>query len=478
MTKRLLPLLALGLLAGCTVGPDYKRPVVAGTTEPWLAATAPGEVDPAWWTELHDPVLDGLVADAIAHNLDIAEADARLREARASSDAARGRALPQLNASGAVTEQQISTNGQFPVNRIPGFTPRYWLFDAGFDASWELDLWGGTARSVQAANARAQAAALRAADTRLRIVAEVVRSYVHLRNAQALAALLGQEADLRADIARLTDLRFKGGESSRSDAAAARQRADAARAQLPQTDASAHAAAFSLALLTGRPPEALASLATAAAPLPAPPEILAAGVRSELLQRRPDIRAAEADLIAAIGDVGVETANLYPRFSLVGNVGRQARNAGDLADSASTRFSIGPSFSWPIFSFGRIRAQIRAADARADAAAAVYEKSVLGALSDSETAANRFATALAASADRQKALASAATAADLADLRFRRGEDDRLQMLEARSAKLRADQAVLAARADALAAYVAFAKALGGGPILPTDASAAQASAR
>jgi len=191
--------------------------------------------------------------------------------------------------------------------------------------------------------------------------------------------------------------------------------------------------------------------------------MVAAGIRSELLQRRPDVRAAEADLVAATADVGTETANLYPRFALAGNVGQQARSLGDLAESGSTRFGIGPSFSWPIFSFGRIRAQVRAAGARADASAAAYEKAVLGALADSETAANRYAAAMNARDARESALGEARAAAALAGQRFQRGEDDRIQMLEAHSAALQAELLALAARADAAAAYVGFTKALGGG---------------
>lgn len=467
-----LPLLALVLVAGCTAGPNYSRPDVARTAAPWIASVAPGDVNAEWWKAMGDPVLDALVADAVAHNLDLSQAEARLREARANSAVARSKAGPQVNATGSVSETQISTNGLLPIDNIPGFERRYSLFDGGFDASWELDLWGGVRRSAQAAAARARAAEVRVEDTRLRIIAEVVRTYTDLRSAQARGALLTQDADLRADIARLVELRFQGGESSRADAASARQRADAARAQLPEADASARAAAYSLALLTGRPPEALVSLATSALPLPVPPPIVAAGVRSELLQRRPDVRAAEADLIAATSDIGVETANLYPRFSLTGSLGQQSRGLGNIAEFGSTRFAIGPSFSWPVFSFGRIKGQIRAANARADASAAAYEKAVLAALADSETAANRYAATLTARADRDKALADATTAADLAALRFTRGEDDRIQMLEARSAALQAEQAALAARVEAASAYVGFAKALGGGAQAVTSPAA------
>lgn len=463
MRSKALTCLVAALLGGCTVGPEYARPKIGGSDGLWLAPVSFEAVDPQWWRALGDAELDSLVADALVHNLDLRLAEARLQEARANSRAARGRTVPQLNATGSAAEQQVSENGQLPVKNIPGFQRKYSLFDVGLDASWELDLWGGVARSVQASDARAQAAAIRAEDTRLRIIAEVVRTYVDLRNAQARGGLLGQQARLRDEIARLMDLRYSGGESSRLDAENAHVRADNARAGLPESDASAHAAAYSLALLTGRPPEALAIMATRTAPLPVPPAIFGAGIRSELLQRRPDVRAAEADLIAAIADIGVETANLYPRFALAGNVGQQARSVSDLADSASTRFAIGPSFGWPVFSFGRFRAQVRAANARADASAAAYEKAILGALTDSETAANRFAASMNARGSREKALGEAKVAVQLAEQRFQHGEDDRIQMLEARSAALQAEQSALAARADAAAGYVNFTKALGGG---------------
>ncbi len=456
----LLPLL---LVSSCAVGPAYHPPKISGAEHGWLAPVDPGAVDSEWWKALSDPVLDELVSDALAHNLDLRQAEARLREARENSSAARGRTVPQINASGSAVEQQVSANGQLPVNRIPGFDRRYSLFDAGLDASWELDLWGGVASSVRAADARAQAVAIRAEDSKLRVIGEVVRTYADLRASQSRGALLARDAQLRSEIAGLVELRFRHGESSRSDWLNARQREDAAKALLPEAGASARAAAYSLALLTGKPPEALAQLANQVSVIPVPPPILAAGVRSELLQRRPDVRAAEADLVAATADIGIETANLYPRFSLMGGLGQQSRSAGDLFDGASTRFSIGPSFSWPIFSFGRIRAQIRAASARADASAAVYEKAVLSALTDSEIAANRFAASLAAQHERASAAKEAQAAAELAALRFRKGEDDRIQMLEANSAAIQAGLLASASSADAAAAFVSFSKALGGG---------------
>jgi outer membrane protein TolC len=180
---RRLTLLALAAcaLAGCTVGPDYHRPDVAGAKAPWVGPIAPGHVDDHWWRALHDPKLDALVDAALTHNLDIAEAEANLRQARANREIAASAFAPQINASGSGQETQVSANGELPVNHLPGFTREFSLFDGGFDASWELDIWGAVRRSVQEARARGDQSAAALADTRLRVVAEVVRAWSDLR---------------------------------------------------------------------------------------------------------------------------------------------------------------------------------------------------------------------------------------------------------------------------------------------------------
>jgi NodT family efflux transporter outer membrane factor (OMF) lipoprotein len=455
-------------VAACTVGPDYRRPAPGAASGNWIAPMPPGQVDERWWERLGDPLLDQLVERAITANPDVREAEARLREARANRDAAAGRALPEVKAGGSATEQQISENGQLPVGNIPGLERRFSLYDVGFDASWEIDFWGGARRSVEAAGGRQAAAAYRVSDIRLQTIAEVVRTYAELRSAQERIRLLGDEAAVRSEIDSLMALRHRAGESSRLESETARQRSAAARAAQSAAGPAERAALYRLSLLTGQPPEALLAALSPRRDIPVAPAFVVAGVRSELLQRRPDVLAAEAELAAATADIGVETANLYPRFSLVGSFGQQARRPGDLADSDSTRFSVGPSFSWPIFSFGRIRAQIRGADARADAASARYEKAVLGALADSETAANRFGGALGSLDRRREAAENGRTGLGLARLRYERGEDNKLQYLEAKSAQSAAEQALVDARSEALLAYVAFSKSLGGGQIRPS----------
>jgi NodT family efflux transporter outer membrane factor (OMF) lipoprotein len=471
------PVLGLALLLqGCAVGPDYHRPVVNGADGGWSAGTSPdtAPVDVSPWQSLGDPVLTQLIESALAHNPDLREAEANLRAARAQRDAAAGYKLPELDATASATEQQLSANGELPVDQIPHFNRRFSLYDVGFDASWEIDLWGGTRRTVEAAQRRSEAAAERQHDALLQVVAEVVRTYAELRGSQANLAAARRDAEAQKGIAGLVHQRFVAGEASNLDDARADSQAHNTAAAVAGIEASVHAAANELALLTGRPPEALVDLATSAGQIPLPPASVAVGLRSDVLRRRPDIRAAEADLAAAISDVGAETAHLYPTVSLLGSVGQQAQHGSDLGQGASTYFNIGPSLHWPIFAGGSIRAQIRGADARADAAGARYEKAVLGALADSETAINRYAAARTTLDQREAARARSATALDMTRQRYQRGDDDRVTVLQAESAYAEADRAWVGAAQESLEDYAALIKSLGGGWQAPADNVVAQ----
>jgi NodT family efflux transporter outer membrane factor (OMF) lipoprotein len=346
---------------------------------------------------------------------------------------------------------------------MPGFDRNYSLFDTGFDASWEIDLWGGTRRAVEAARRRIEAADAQRHEVRLRIVAEVARAYAELRGAQAEAAALRAEADAQRTTASLVRQMTAAGETGAIDAAQAEAQARSAQAALPGAEARIIAAANMLALLTAQPPEALQPRLLAPAPIPPAPALMAVGLRSDVLRRRPDITAAEAQLAAATADVGSETANLFPRLSLMGSLGQQARNISDIGADNSTRFQIGPSLRWPVFAGGRIRAQIRAAHTRADGAAAAYEQAVLGALADSETALNRYAAAVQAAQDLAAARDHATEVLRLEQLRFKAGEDDRLALLQATARQATATRAAASAAASALAAHATLVKALGGG---------------
>lgn len=450
-------------LSACAVGPAYQAPQTR-VADQWVAPAAAGPVTAApWWSQLQDPLFDTLVSEMLAGNPSLREAQARLAEARANRDAVRGGRLPQASVSATGNEVMLSKNGQLPIGAIPGFARDFPLFDLGFDASWEIDLWGRQARQTQAADARTQSAALSVEGARLQLVAELARAYVDLRLAQADQATAQAMLDARVQLASLTDLRANSGEASAIEANRARSEAESARAALANAQAASRAAALRVAVLVGGPPaDMLPRLETPGA-IPQPPAAIAAGLPSDLLRRRPDILGAERDLAAATADIGVAKADLFPRLSLSLAVGQQARAVSDLFSGDSTRLQGGGGLFWPLFNGGRARAMVRAADARAQAAAARYDAAVLGALADSEGAINRFDRSLAALDAARTAAARERAALDLSRQRQQAGEDDRLALARADLAHLVADQQLAHAQAAATEAAIALHKALGGG---------------
>jgi NodT family efflux transporter outer membrane factor (OMF) lipoprotein len=459
---RALVAVAALALPGCTVGPDYSPPKSA-VSESWIGAVDAGNVEAAWWQAFDDPILTDLVGRAIAGNKDLAESEARIREARALRDAVRGHALPQATIGAAATQNRLSENGQLPVGKVPGLGRDLAIFDGGFDASWEIDLWGANRRTEQSAEAHAGAVEEARRGTVIQVIAEVVRAYIDLRAAQALGANAAADSAAQEDIVRLVAERLETGLASRADLARAETIARATAASVPQFRTAADAAAFRLALLIGEPPENHYARLRSPRPLPSAGPEIRAGLRSDLLLRRPDIRRAERELAAATADIGVATAELFPRVSLIGGMGFQARAVGDIVSGDSLRFQFGPALHWPLFSGGRIRAQIRAADARADAALARYERAVLAALADSETAINRTMAASEIRVERRAAGASAAQAVALTELRYRAGEDDLTALLQTQLAQNAADRAAIEAQAAELQQLAALYKALGGG---------------
>ena len=450
------------LLTACAVGPRYAAPSIDAEAR-WMADANTGPIDLSWWHSFNDPLLDELVQSAVSSNPDLRQAQARLQEARADRAAAMGQRLPQLDVDAAVNRNAFSEDGPIPVQRIPGFQRDYNLFEASFDASWEIDLWGYHRRTVEAARDRVQSADESRRDMLMRVVTEVARSYIDLRSAQQRLVSAQADADAQADEARLIGQRWQLGEASHFDFLRADAQARTARALLPDLDAAAHEAVFRLEVLIGRPPEALASRLLQPSSMPAAPALVAVGLRSEVLRRRPDVRHAERELAAATADVGVATADLFPRLSLVGSIGQESLTAHNFVQPESTTFAVGPSLHWPVFAGGTIRARVQAASARTDAATAAYDAAVLAALSDSETALNRYATSQRAREERNLALQQTAAALTLARQRYHAGEDDLVVLLDTQSAYSLSEQQSIAAEAAALSALVSVYKALGGG---------------
>lgn len=462
-SSALAAICAPGLLLGaCATTSDYAAPQPQ-LGSAWLNPVVEEDVEAAWWRSLGDPNLTVIIEAALAENTSLDEADARRREARAQRDAIYGRQLPQANIGATAIENRLSLNGQLPVGRVPGLGRDLSLYDVGFDAAWEIDLWGGVGRAREGAAARLDAATEGRRAAIIQVVAEVARTYFELRTAQALTTNAIADAEAQADLAAMVAQRERSGAASRFDVVRAEAQARSTAATIAGYEAAAAQAANRLALLTGRPPEALDPSWIAPSRPPAPPANIAAGLRSDLLRRRPDVRRAERELAAATADVGVATADLFPRVSLLGVAGVQAQSFVDLGATDSLRFQFGPALRWPIFSGGQIRARIRAADARADAAAARYEGVVLTALSESETAINRYVASSSVRIERDRARRNADEAVTLARRRFELGEEDLTAVLQAQSAASALDRQAILARAEQLHQTAALYKALGGG---------------
>ena len=453
-------------LAGCAVGPDYQPPRLALPAHLGVAGTTLTETAPvsAWWRAFGDPMLDGLIERASRQNLDVQAAWARVRQARALAGAASGADWPQLSLAAQQTHDRLSTRGEQFAN-LPFPNPQNQFMDtrAGMTASWELDLFGYNARSVEAATAQAGGAQAMAYATLLTTEADVARSYLDLRALQQRARLAARAQALADETLRLTRLQLVVGEASQLAVNLAESAAKNAAAALPPLQAGMRADLDALALLTGEAPRALDDELAATAPLPDPQGVFGVGLPSDLLLRRPDVRRAERDLAAASAEVGVATAAQYPRFSLLGTFGVDAIHQGQLTEQASRYWSVGPAVSLPLFSGGALANQAKASQAAYDAALAAYRKTVLQALSDTETALMRFDRESARLEAVDGARQAAASTLALIRRRVTVGEAAELDALQADSQLQQATDVWLQARAARSQALVGLYQSLGGG---------------
>jgi len=485
-TARLLcALTPAALLTACTVGPEYAEPTVA-RPEQWatppeggLSADAPdAEQIRTWWRALGDPALDGLVTAAMAGNLDLKAARARVVEARALRGVIEADGLPQLDATGGYTRRRASENVKFGGGAGGGGgggnTEETDLFTAGFDATWELDVFGRVRRGVQAADADILAAEATRQDVLVTLLAEVARNYVELRAFQQRRAIAESNIRVQQETVNLSKARFDAGLSSELDLKRAEAQLATTRAAIPTFAAGIRGAAHRLAVLTGRPPGALLDELTASGPIPSVPATARVGGPADLLRRRPDVRAAERRVAAASARVGVATADLYPRFTLNGSLSLEASTVGDLVDANSRAFSIGPSVRWAIFSGGRIRANIAAADARLDAVAAQYEAAVLAALENAETAIVNYAREQDRRDSLRRAVEAEQRAVALATELFSKGLTDFFSVLDTQRQLFALQDQLVESERTVTANLIAVYKALGGGwdADLPAEAEA------
>ena len=477
MSGRALPALCSILLAGCTVGPNYARPdapVPPAFAEPHAAAATTDAELASWWSAFGDPELDKLVNRALAQNLDIESATARIREARANERVAGAAALPEVGATGSVTRQRISEHaipappggGNPGGGNSGGFAApgsEFTTWRAGFDASWEIDLFGKTRRSVEAAGARTGAAIWNRRDVQLTAAAEVAGAYFRLRTLQQEIGVAEAEVARQERALEIVSARVRGGLVTGQDLEQQKSQLASAKATIPPLHAEADAQIHALGVLTGDPPEALiAELSPAGASPPSPSQV-PAGLPSDLLRRRPDIRAAERNLAAATADIGVATADLYPSFSLTAAPALVSTALGSLLEWGSRAFTAGASVNWPLFNGGRTRATIEVRNAQQEQALIAYRKTILTALQDVEDALSEVDNDRHQAASLEESLSSAQRAEDIARTRYRGGLVTLSDVLQAQASRISLERQVVENRGAIARDTVALYKALGGG---------------
>lgn len=453
--SRLAVLLALSTaLSGCVVvGPDFEKPAVSLPTK-WGAASATRASKPPelshWWQRLGDPMLDELVDDAVAGNLDVAKAKARIREARASYRQSVGTLFPQADAGGAATRGKSGgdVSGQFR---------------AGLDASWELDLFGANRRAVEAARYGMNAAEEELRAALLTMIGDVASNYVSARGYQARIALAKRTAASQRATAAITRNKFEAGGATAADAATADGQASSTEAGIPSLEAAYAETVHRLSVLTGRAPSALAERMKNPKPVPAPRLPIPTGIPADILTARPDIRLAEAQYARATARIGQAEAARYPSASLTGNIATNGVRLGDLGRSSSIGWSFGPTLTVPIFNGGQLKAAVDVTEAQRDQSFIDYRAAVLAALEDVENAIVALAQERIRSAKLASAAKSYTEANTVAQALFQSGSSSFLDVLTAERSLYSAADAQIESRVAIATDYIALNKALGGG---------------
>ncbi|BAP79679.1 outer membrane efflux protein [Pseudomonas sp. MT-1] len=454
------PLLLAAVLAlsACAVGPDYRVPEVEPAQIERAAADGfdQSKFQAAWWRQFDDPTLDALVGEALAENRELRIAFARLRAARSIRDDAANDRFPTVTA-GASAEYGEAQQPGFGEERSS--IERY---DLGLDMAWELDLFGRVQRRIEASEAQSEAAEAELYQLQVSLIAELVDAYGQLRGAQLRERIARENLENQRNSHRLTEQLRDAGVGSELDVLRADARLAATEASLPQLQAQQTRATNRIATLLGQRADRL-SVDLAPRELPAIAKALPIGDPTELLRRRPDILAAERQLAAATANVGVATADLFPRVSLSGFLGFIAGRGSQIGSSAAQAWGVAPSITWAAFDMGSVRARLRGAEADAEGALASYEQQVLLALEESENAFSDYARAQERLLALLRQSGASRAAAEQAAIRYREGTVDFLVLLDAERERLAAEDAQAQAEVEVYRGVVGLYKALGGG---------------
>ena len=457
--KPLTPSLLALALAACAVGPDYKTP----TTEPAHFDTEMqaktydrSRFESIWWKQFDDPVLNQLVQASLDGNRDLRVAFARLKSARAIREDASNDQLPVVTsrASSEIGKGQVPGQTEQRVN-----SERY---DLGLDMTWELDLFGRIQRQIEASEAQEAAAAADLQQLQVSLIAELVDAYGQLRGAQLRENIALANLKTQQESRSITETLRDAGVGNELDVVRADARLAGVEATVPQLQAEQARARHRIATLLGQRPDAL-SVDLSPKALPAIAKALPVGDPGELLRRRPDIRSAERQLAAATANVGVATADLFPRVSLSGFLGFTAARGSQIGSSAANAWGLGPSITWAAFDLGSVRARLRGAKADAEGALANYEQQVLLALEESANAFSDYDKTQQRLLSLMRQSDASRKAAELASIRYREGTVDYLVLLDAERERLSAEDAQAQGEVELYRGIVSIYKALGGG---------------
>jgi NodT family efflux transporter outer membrane factor (OMF) lipoprotein len=480
---------ALLLLAGCTAGPNFETPEwlspaswFATKAEPIQRAPsmpAAEPIDPEWWNLFKDPQLTALEKRVAGENLDVQVATVRLAESRAQLGIVGAAQFPNLNANGSYTRQKASDVGVFanapnalgangasssnaggrrsaPLNAFD-------VYQVGFDAAWEIDLWGRVRRSVESAGSSVEASAEARRDILLSNLAELARDYIQLRGVQALLRIAQDNVRTSQQSLQLTQQRAAGGVTTDLDVANAAAQLRTTAAEIPRLQQRESEFINAISLLLGQPPNALQAELIEAKPVPPLPPRIPVGLPSELARRRPDIRQAEAQLHAATADIGVAVANFYPSVKLSGSLGLQSIQPWQMFNLNARDYAVGPGITIPIFEGGRLRATLALRQSQQQEAAINYQKTVLTAWHEVDNALTAYQTEQARRDQLVQAVAQNQRALSLAQSRYQEGVADFLQVLTAQQNLLSTQQQLALTTTNVSANLVAVYKALGGG---------------
>jgi len=454
----------LTALAGCMIGPDYVRPPAA-TTDQWMetgdARIAPEpQADVRWWKVFNDPVLDQLVEMAYRNNPSLRTAGARVLEALAQRGIAIGTLFPQQQEAFA-TFQRVSLS-ENSANQS-GLKTDFNNWQVGFDAAWELDVWGRFRRGIESADASLLASTASYDDVLLSLVAEVATDYVMLRTLEERLEVAKANVAIQTRSYEIAEAKYRGGAVSQLDSLQAESLLEDTRALIPNFEATIRQTENTICTLLGIPPRDLQDILDGVKPIPGAPAKVAVGIPADLMRRRPDIRVAERNLAAQSAQIGFAKADLFPIFSLNGTISLASENFVDLYEGRAFEAFGGPNVRWAILNYGRITNNVRVQDARYQALVGEYETTVLRAQAEVESAIAGFLGAERQVENLKRSVDAAARAVDVADLQYREGAVDYTRVLNTQQTLVSEQDRLVTTRGSVALDLVQLYKALGGG---------------